>query len=695
MAKLDAEFKCVKGDDALLFHRLQAVEELGRLPQYRIELLRLRTLPPIKPDELLGTRATVKILLADGSYRYINGFVTRFERGGSQGKLDRYFLDLNVWLWYLQLGADCRIFQKMTVVAIVKKVFEDYTNQSVEDKSKATYKPREFCVQYNESDFDFVTRLMEQEGLYYYFTHEDGQHKLVLCDDASGHTPIPGDSLAWASTQSDNQLRDDMVTDWRLVKQVGSLKYAHDDHDFEVPSTSLAVFKTRTTAFPNPGDLEVRHWPGAYYDLNRAAKAGDHKPIGERFAQGKVDGFSSQQIVASAETRFRAIAAGKSFKLKEHAADDGDYLVTRLVFTAEFGEYEANVKAGSRGFQARFDAIPKSVRFQPQASVAWPRIHGPQTAVVVGGSDDEIATDEHGRVKLKFRWDRVNPADLTASCWVRVSHPWASNKFGMIAIPRVGDEVVVEFLDGDPDRPLVTGSVYNAERMPPYVLPDQKTVTGIRSRSSTKGGEDNFNELRFDDLKGSEYVWFQSEKDYHQLVKNDAKITVKNDRWDTVDKNVAQKIGENLTVDVGKKATLSIKEDVHAKLGADLNLKVTGAFNTGVTDKVAVKGDQSISITSGQGMDISVGQALNATATSSVHIKGMGVVIDGGTTLSIKAGGAFISLGPDGVTIQGTTVKINCGGSGGNANSAAQASPTEPTDPQLPDPDEDPLQNAN
>ncbi|MBQ0930385.1 type VI secretion system tip protein VgrG [Ideonella sp. 4Y16] len=695
MAKLDAEFKCVKGPDALLFHRLQAVEELGRLPQYRIELLRPRSDPVITPDDLLGTRATVKLLLADGSYRYINGFVTRFERGGSQGKLDRYFLDLNVWLWYLQLGADCRIFQGKTVIEIIKAVFGDYSNQSVQDKSTATYKPRDFCVQYNESDFDFVTRLMEQEGLYYYFTHEDGQHKLVLCDDASGHDPIPGASLAWASTQTDNQLRDDMVTDWRLVKQVGSLKYTHDDHDFQVPSTSLEVTKMRTPSYPNPGDLEVRHWPGAFYDLKRAAAAADHKGVGERFAQGRVDAYKTQQIVASAETRFRAIAAGKTFKLKEHTNDNGDYLVTRLVFTAEFGEYEANVKGGSRGFQARFDAIPKSIRFQPQLSVAWPRINGPQTAVVVGGSGDEIATDEHGRVKLKFRWDRVNPDDLTASCWVRVSHPWASKNFGMIAIPRVGDEVVVEFLDGDPDRPLVTGRVYNAERMPPYELPAQKTVTGIRSRSTKQGGEANFNELRFDDLKGSEYVWFQAEKDYHQLVKNDAKITVKNDRWDKVEKNVAQQIGENLTVDVGKKATLSIKEDVHAKLGADFNLKIEGALNTGITDAVAVKGDQAISITSGQGMDINVGQAFNATATSSLHLKGMGVVIDGSTTLCIKAGGSFILVGPDGVTIQGAMVKINSGGSAGNANDAAQASPADPTAPTLPDPDQDPLASGS
>ncbi|MBQ0961306.1 type VI secretion system tip protein VgrG [Ideonella sp. 4Y11] len=695
MAKLDAEFNCVKGNDALLFRRLQAVEELGRLPQYRLELLRTRTETPIKADELLGTRATVKLLLPGGDYRYVNGFVTRFERGGAMGRYDRYFLDLNVWFWYLQLGSDCRIFQNKTVVEILTKVFEDYTNQSVQNKLTASYQPREFCVQYNESDHDFVTRLMEQEGIYHYFTHEDGQHKLVLCDDASGHTDIPGGSLAWSSAQTDNQLRDDIVTDWRLVKQVGSLKYAHDDHDFEVPSTPLATFKTRTTGFPNPGDLEVRQWPGAYYDLKRAATGADHKKIGERFAKGKVDSYDSQQIVASADTRFRAMAAGKTFKLKDHSSDDGDYLVTRLVFTAEFGEYESNVKSVSRGYQARFDAVPKSVRFQPQPSVAWPRIHGPQTAVVVGGSGDEIATDKHGRVKLKFRWDRVSPSDLTASCWVRVSYPWASKNFGMIAIPRVGDEVVVEFLDGDPDRPLVTGRVYNAERMPPYELPTQKTVTGIRSRSTKEGGEDNFNELRFDDLKGSEYVWFQAEKDYHQLVKNDAKITVKNDRWDKVEKNVAQQIGENLTVDVGKKATLSIKEDVHAKLGADFNLKIEGALNTGVTDAVAVKGDQAISITSGQGMDINVGQAFNATATSSIHIKGMGVVIDGGSTLSIKAGGSFISVGPDGVTIQGTMVKINSGGSAGNANSAAQASPADPTAPELPDPDEDPLASGN
>jgi type VI secretion system secreted protein VgrG len=344
----------------------------------------------------------------------------------------------------------------------------------------------------------------------------------------------------------------------------------------------------------------------------------------------------------------------------------------------EFAGYEANRDGASTSFSCRFQAVPKSIRYMPPATTPRPLIHGPQTATVVGKQGDEIHTDKFGRVKLQFHWDRVGTKNEKSSCWVRVSSPWASKQFGMIALPRVGDEVVVEFLEGNPDRPLVTGSVYNGVNMPPYELPAKATVSGIKSRSSKQGGEANFNELRFDDAKGSEYVWFQAEKDYQQLVKHDALQKIENDLTVEVTNNVTEKIGGKLDLTIVKTATLSLDEDVHLKIKGDLNGEVTGALNLKVTDAVAIKGDKAIKVTSGDAFAINVGQAFKLSAVSSVHIRGTGIVIDGGTQLTIKAGGAFVTLGPDGVSISGTMVKINSGGSAGSASSAQAASPPAP-----------------
>jgi type VI secretion system secreted protein VgrG len=360
-------------------------------------------------------------------------------------------------------------------------------------------------------------------------------------------------------------------------------------------------------------------------------------------------------------------------------------------FELEFGGYESDSGGSSSGFSCRFEAVPASIRYVPRRSAVRPTIHGPQTAKVVGPSGDEIHTDKYGRVRLQFRWDREAAGDETSSCWVRVSHPWASKQFGMIALPRIGDEVVVEFLEGNPDRPLITGRVYNFDNMPPYELPAQATVSGIKTQSSTGGSLSTFNELRFDDKKDSEYVWFQAEKDFHQLVKHDAFETVQNDLWTDVTMNSTHEVGENLTLSVGKVATVKVIEDTHVNLGADLNMAVTGLLNLKVTDKVAVQGEAAIEITSGAAMEVSVGAALNITASSTLHIKGSGIVIDGGTELCIKAGGSFITLDSGGVTIQGSQVKINCGGSAGSATAAAEASPAAPTDPVESTANEDPL----
>ena len=311
-----------------------------------------------------------------------------------------------------------------------------------------------------------------------------------------------------------------------------------------------------------------------------------------------------------------------------------------------------------------------------------PLVHGPQTAVVVGPAGDELHTDKFGRVKVQFHWDRLGKKDAKSSCFVRVSSPWASKQFGMIALPRIGDEVVVEFMEGNPDRPLITGRVYNGDNMPPYELPAQATVSGIKSRSSKSGAATNFNELRFDDNKGSEYVWFQAEKDHHHNVKNDAFATIGQHNQLDIKKNNTVNIGEAFAMTVGKNTSLKIGGDASTDITGDLNMAIAAALGLKTAAAIAVKGGAAIAVTAAAAIDVNAGADANLTAGAAMAIKASaGITIDGGMKISIKAGAGWITLGPDGVSMGGPLVKINSGGSGSSAKAAKKASPTAPKAP--------------
>jgi type VI secretion system secreted protein VgrG len=675
---------------------MQGIEELGRLPEYRIELHRLSKNAPIAPADVLGKAACVHLRLPDDSFRYIHSLVTRFERGGAVGSYDIYHVEMRPWLWTLTLGADCRIYQEKTVKQIIEAVFGEYQGTVDLSKLEATYRTRPYTVQYRETDFEFVARLMEEEGIYYYFKHTDTQHTLVLCDGPGAHTPIVGDALMWGPVQTEKQWRTDVVRVWSKSHNLASLKYAHNDYAAEVPATSLLAEATRTAEYPAAGDYEVFDYPGGYEDLKMASgAAGTKTQEGTRLAQLRVDAFESAHIVASGLTPCRHVAPGWTFSFADYPklGDDGDeYLVTAANYDIEFAGQEAKADTPSAGFSCRFDAVPSSVKYQPPPVARRPLVHGPQTATVIGSSSDkEIHTDEHGRVKVFFHWDRVGKKDGTTSCWVRFATPWASNGFGMVSLPRVGDEVVVTFLEGNPDRPLITGSVYNGTNKPPYTLPTNKTVSGIKTRSSDGGAVGESNELRFEDKKGEEYVWLQAQKDFHRLVKHDSWDTVQNDKTIEVTKNEKHKVGEHMTMEVGKTVMTKVGEDVYAKLGADLTMDLTGALGFGIGEAIDLEAGQAIKITAGQGLDIDAGQGIKITGGGAVHIKGMGIVIDGGSELTLKAGSGIVKLSGGGVEIVGAMVKINCGGGAGPANAAAKASPAAPEEPEAPPENTDPL----
>ena len=676
---VEAWFQCTLGEDALLFRRLSGMEKLGRLSGYHLELMRAQKLDPIRPPDLLGTQATVKLLRSRDQYRYINGWISSVELGGAVGRFDLYHVTLRPWLWHLTLGADFRIFQDKNALEVIQAVFADYGSARLDtSKLSGTPRRRPYCVQYRESDFNFVSRLMEEEGIWYYFTHAEGEHTLVLANGEGGHVALPEATLSWSHAQTDDQLREDIVTQWRYGQHVRSLKFTHDDYDHEAPTTSLLKTDQRTVSYPTPGDLEVYDWSGTY------AWPGDanNDKQGDFGAKLEVRRFESGHIIANAATPCRSVSPGMTFKLKDHPWHDGDYLIVGTSLEVDLGDREATQANRGFGFRARVQVVPKAAPFATPASTARPVVRGPQTAVVVGPAGDEIHVDRLGRVKVHFRWDRVGKKNEQDTCYIRAAMSWASKGYGMITTPRIGDEVLVSFLDGDPDRPLITGSAYNGDNLPPYELPAQSSVSGIRSRSTKGGGADNFNELRFDDKAGSEYVWFQAEKDFHRLVKHDATDEVVRNNQVEIGKDHTAKVGEAYDLKIGKTAKLEIGTDASAKVLGDLKVKVDGATGVKVGGALDVKADSTIAVASGAAMDIDAGGSLTITSGGSVHIKAAtGVVIDGGMSLTIKVGGSFVVLDPSGVSIVGPIIKNNSGGSAGSAKSATKASPSAPDAP--------------
>ena len=680
----EVSFHCPLQPDDLKFRSLAGREELGRLPEFRVELLRSYKLEPVKADALLGKGAGVTIMLDNQQERHLHGIVTEFERCGVSGRNDIYRLVLRPWLWQLTLGADCRIFQDKTVIQILDIIFAEYGSAGrVEKKVEGgSFASRPYTVQYRESDFDFVSRLMEEEGIYYYFKHEESQHTLVLCNSPSGHGPIPGGSLDWSAEQTGNTEREDIVTEWSRSHSLQPLRYTHTDFAAEAPRTDLQASAQRAAPYAKPNELEVFDYPGGHDDFAMGENTGGKTKAGKDSAQLEINRFESRHSVATALTPFRGLTVGSTFSFKSHPDKDG-YLVTSTIVEVRFSGNESNTDERRCDYLCRFNAVPKTVAFLPGRSVTRPVIGGPQTATVVGPSGDEIHTDKYGRVKLQFHWDRVGKNNEKSSCWVRVSYPSAGKNFGSLSLPRIGEEVVVDFLEGNPDRPLVTGRVYNGENLPPYPLPRFANVSGMTTRSTKSGGTDG-NELLFFDDKGKELVSMRAQYNQMFQVLNDFSTWVGKDAYETIGGNRTSSTGVNLDSAIGANSTLKIGADSQVAIGGDLISSVGGALSTDVTGSFSGAIGSAAEVAVGTGLDLNVGTATSITTGTAMNLKALSVVIEGSTEISLKVGSSFITLTPAGVTIQGALVNINPGGAAGPAQAAAKATPPKPKDPGKP-----------
>jgi type VI secretion system secreted protein VgrG len=609
------------GEDVLLLKSMSGSERLGRPFEYQLELASED--PQVKAEDIVGQNVTIRVELGAGRSRYFNGYVSRFTQVTAYGRLARYRATVVPWLWFLTRCADCRIFQEKTVPEIIKQVFRDRGFTDLEDQLSGSYSKWEYCVQYRETDFNFVSRLMEQEGIYYYFRHDNAKHKLVLADSPSAHESYPEFEELEYHPADKGTTTAECISDWVVETHLQPGSYALNDFDFKNTQKDLQA-RAKVSRSHASADFEIYDYPGEY------TESGD----GESYARKRIEELQAQYEVAKASSDSRGVCTGFTFTLTDHPRDDrnGNYLVTSAEYEIGGDEFFSASQPGECVFACSFTAVNANEAFRSPRATPKPSISGPQTAMVVGPSGEEIHTDEYGRVKVKFHWDRYSKADENSSCWIRVAQVWAGKNWGSIYTPRIGQEVIVDFLEGDPDRPIITGRVYNGQAMPVYDLPANKTMSTIKSNSS-KGGQ-GFNEIRLEDKKGEEQIFIHAEKDEDIRVKNDAK------EW----------IGQDRHLIVKRDQREEVRGDKHLTVKGDQNEKING----------------SVSLDAGMDLQQKVGMKHALEAGMDVHIKGgMKVVIEAGLQLSLRAAGGFVDIGPAGVAISGPMVMINSGGAAG------------------------------
>ncbi len=665
-------------EDVLLFQRLHVYEELSRPFEHQLTLLSAQK--DVNLDDVLGKPVSVQLGIPKGKFRYFSGYVTRFAQSGMVGRYYRYTATSRPWLWFLSRTADCRIFQEMTVPDIIKQVFADHPTAAFELKLSASYHKWTYCVQYRETDFNFVSRLMEQEGIYYYFRHDKGRHTMVLVDSTSAHSPY-GDygTIPYVVPERVRRTDQEYIDSWEISREIEPGVYAQDDFDFERPSAVLLT-KKNVSRKHNEADYEIYDFPGEYLQ----------KADGDHYAAVRMDELSTQFETAHAATNARGICVGATFTLSDQTRDDQnrEYLILGATFELEFSAYEGLSDPNPGTYQCSFRAMTTQQQFRPARTTPKPHVTGPQTAVVVGPAGDEIYTDKYGRVKVQFPWDRYGKNNENSSCWMRVSHPWAGKNWGMIAIPRIGQEVIVDFLEGDPDEPIITGRVYNAEQMPPYALPANMTQTGTKTRSTKGGDPSNFNEIRFEDKKGSEQLFIHAEKnqaievendethwvgrDRDKTIDHDETNHVKHDRTDSVDNNESITIGVNRTESVGKDESISIGRNRTATVGETENLNVgkNQSLSVGKNQSLSVGEDRTVDVAKNEVISIEKNQTLSVGEKRTTSVEkddalkvGKKLILDVGDEITIQTGSASISMKKDGtIKIKGKDITLDGSG---------------------------------
>lgn len=622
------------GKDVLLPAAFDGEEAISR--PFVFELSMLSENHGVSFDSIIGRTVTVSLRLADGNTRYFNGIISSFSagRGGGENAADcrfsHYHATIVPWLWTLSRSAGSRIFQNISVPEIVEKVFKAHGHGDYRFCLTGSYAVREYCVQYRETDLNFVSRLLEEEGIFYFFEHERDKHTMVLADSPSAkHCPYQ--KTASCSLSGNGTREDDLITALEITQGISPSRYTLNDFNFKVPNTSLQVQLQGKNRSGIQGN-EIYDAPGGF----------DDRAAGERTAKIRIEEEEAQAVKISGRSGCRAFSSGCRFTLQGHSNPDlnkKDYLILSVRHSAA----EAYAPDALPSYLNSFTCLPYSLTYRPPRLTPRPVVHGTQTAMVVGPPGEEIHTDRHGRVKVRFHWDREGKKDENSSCWIRVSQLWAGNGWGALYLPRVGQEVIVDFLEGNPDRPVIIGQLYNGLNLPPYPLPEGRAISCLKTHSTPEG--DGGNEIRFQDKKGEEHLFIHAEKQLDRRVEEDALEWVGRDRHLIVRRNSHEKVCG----------------DHHVTVSQDRNEKVEGTLSVTVNEDLQQK----------------VGMRHALQAGQEIHLKaGARLVLEAAGQICLRAGGNFIAVAASGITIVGNV------SSSGTPLSGFGASPEEPTPPK-------------
>ncbi|WP_431820154.1 type VI secretion system Vgr family protein [Burkholderia sp. F1] len=578
----------------------------------------------IELKKLIGQPVTITLQLTDAlassEERYFHGYVAGFTHLDNDGGFTLYSATILPWLWMLSRRRDIRIFQEENTEAILSKVFREYGQiASFEFRLSKATQNRSYCTQYRETDLEFVERLMQEDGLFFFFEHAKDGHKLIITDNSIAAKAIDGRSpvLQYSKGEAFDDLA--VVTSFQASRQLESGSVGLKTFDYKAPHARRFV----------SGGTEVKQGEVPSYEVYDYL--GEHgfadSDRGEELARFRTQALAAHSKVFVGTTTSRRLTPCRYFELDDHydhgnaKPEDRQFLLTTVTHSGT-NNYQAG--EGAATYQCNFTCIRKKIPYRPAFTIERPSIIGPQTAIVVGPEGEEIYTDNLGRVKVQFHWDRLGKRNQGSSCWVRVGQPWAGRGFGMIQIPRIGDEVVIIFLDGDPDRPLIISSVYNSANMPPWVLPGNATQSGILTRSTKTGNVNTANAIRFEDKKGAEEVWLHAEKDQRIEVEHDESHWVGNDRSKTVDRDETTQVHRNRTETVDGNETITIHQNRTERVdqNEDISIGENRTEKVGGNDAVTIDGFREETVVLAKAESIGLAKALSIGAGYQVTVLG-------------------------------------------------------------------------
>jgi type VI secretion system secreted protein VgrG len=628
-----AALNAVLGQDVLLVNRFTATERISRLFSIELDLMaEINKAGAVKASALIGTPASIRLMTPTGEQRFFHGLFSRFQEGDEDRDFRFYRAELSPWLWLLTLSTDCRVFQDKTVPEMITDVFREHLQLDFLDMTERSYAKWDCCIQYRETCFNFVSRLMEHEGIFYFFRHEANKHVLVFADRLAGAYDQGSAPVIQFEQGTGTREGHRVMTSWSRSTLLTPGRLVTRDFHYGMPNKKLEFSEKTILPLDKNEALEVYDFPGEFTPpFNEKPRFGEVEQEGSRLTKIRMEEEEAAQAVFTGTSVFHLYEVGFKFLLIGHPTLSGTLVPLSLQHIVEQSASHFHGEAVVNPYQCTLTCAKFGAPFRPLRTTLRPVMQGPQTAIVTGPEGSEIHTDEFGRIKIHFHWDRKRDS---LGFWVRVAQNWAGTRWGFQFIPRVGHEVLVDFIEGDPDQPIVIGSVYNAANQYPYELTKNQTQSGIKTRSTPKGEAGNFNEIRFEDRKGAELLVLHAERIKSESVEADSYESVGGNRTLDVEGNQVEEVAKIKANAVVEHRVEVVNQNFFLKIDGDRNESTAGNHVSEVTGQLHLIGTT-------------------------------GIVIESPLQISLVVGGNFVDINPAGVTIQGTLVNINSGGAPG------------------------------